>query len=344
MNRILGLAAGAATVALTLALVMTLAPGFALASHVQCGDVITQDTTLDSDLLDCPFDGLRIGASNVTLDLNGHTVDGNGVTAGWGVSNLADFPGNSGVTVRGGTIRGFGYGIALTASDGLVADVVARENRDGGILVSGSRHHITRSTAIGNGSGIWLAGGSDIEVSRNFAADNAIGIDVHEAHGNRVVRNSLSDNDNQGLQAGIRVYGSWGNVVEQNKVAGGRIGILVQSPIDEGSPPPNDFIDNRVSRVAEDGIQVDSPWGLTRLLGNVVTRSGDDGIVVGDFPNTVTDRSAVVAGNTAHHNGDLGIEVVPGVIDGGRNRAFQNGNRLQCVNVACRTPGKSGKP
>ena len=52
--------------------------GQALASHVQCGDVITQDTTLDSDLIDCPGDGLVIGADDVTLDLNGHTVDGDG--------------------------------------------------------------------------------------------------------------------------------------------------------------------------------------------------------------------------------------------------------------------------
>ena len=31
--------------------------------HVQCGDVITQDTTLDSDLIDCPGDGIVIGAT-----------------------------------------------------------------------------------------------------------------------------------------------------------------------------------------------------------------------------------------------------------------------------------------
>ena len=41
-----------------------------------CGDVITQDTTLDSDLIDCPGDGVVIGASGITLDLAGHTIDG----------------------------------------------------------------------------------------------------------------------------------------------------------------------------------------------------------------------------------------------------------------------------
>ena len=51
----------------------------ALASHVSCGDTITADTTLDSDLVDCPNNGIVIGANNVTLDLNGHTIDGDGM-------------------------------------------------------------------------------------------------------------------------------------------------------------------------------------------------------------------------------------------------------------------------
>ena len=43
---------------------------------VHCGDVITQDTKLGNDLVDCPADGLVIGADDVTLDLHGHTIDG----------------------------------------------------------------------------------------------------------------------------------------------------------------------------------------------------------------------------------------------------------------------------
>jgi hypothetical protein len=35
-------------------------------------------------------------------------------------------------------------------------------------------------------------------------------------------------------------------------------------------------------------------------------------------------------------NADLGIEAVPGVIDGGGNKASGNGNPLQCSNVFCK--------
>ena len=46
------------------ALLLALLPSSAIATHVSCGDVITQDTTLDSDLVNCPGDGVVIGASN----------------------------------------------------------------------------------------------------------------------------------------------------------------------------------------------------------------------------------------------------------------------------------------
>ena len=74
---------------LTLLTVVTLlvSGSQALANHVRCGDVITQDTTLDSDLIDCPGDGIVIGASDITLDLGGHTVDGDGVGCGGGIAN-----------------------------------------------------------------------------------------------------------------------------------------------------------------------------------------------------------------------------------------------------------------
>lgn len=46
---------------------------------VHCGDTITTDTVLQRDLVNCPDVGLVIGADNVTLNLNGHEVDGDGI-------------------------------------------------------------------------------------------------------------------------------------------------------------------------------------------------------------------------------------------------------------------------
>ena len=77
------------------------------------------------------------------------------------------------------------------------------------------------------------------------------------------------------------------------------------------------------------GSRVESAATNTLVQGNLVTGAGDDGIDV-DAPGTI------IRVNTAVNNGDLGIEAVAGVIDGGGNRASGNGNLLQCTNVTCR--------
>jgi hypothetical protein len=97
-----------ATALLAAAILLALAPASALAAHVGCGDTITTDTKLDSDLIDCPGNGIVIGADNITLDLNGHTIDGTS-SSGDGVANVAHL----GATIKGGTIQGFGVGVRL---------------------------------------------------------------------------------------------------------------------------------------------------------------------------------------------------------------------------------------
>src|SRR5204862_977171 len=53
----------------------------AMAAQPSCGGTITADTTLVSDLTNCPGDGIVVGADNITLDLNGHTIDGDAIPA-----------------------------------------------------------------------------------------------------------------------------------------------------------------------------------------------------------------------------------------------------------------------
>ncbi len=64
------------------------------------------------------------------------------------------------------------------------------------------------------------------------------------------------------------------------------------------------------------------------LKRNVAKGAEDDGFDIGS-------RSTTLTRNRAVNNGDLGIEAVPGVNDGGGNRAHGNGDPLQCTNVVC---------
>ena len=88
-----------------------------------CGETITADTKLDSDLLDCPNNGLVIGADGVTVNLNGHVITGDGKEfsecpkgESCDVGVLSDR--YDGVTVMNGTTRGFGVGVTMAGSDG----------------------------------------------------------------------------------------------------------------------------------------------------------------------------------------------------------------------------------
>lgn len=97
---------------LALLLTLTTLASPAAASHVGCGDVITTDTTLDSDIGPCPGDGLIVRASNITVDLNGHRIfaaSPNGPLENVGI-RLGMV---SGVTVQNGTVEGFDAGIFI---------------------------------------------------------------------------------------------------------------------------------------------------------------------------------------------------------------------------------------
>ncbi len=55
--------------------------GVQAAADLSCGDTITADATLHRNLLNCPNNGIIIGADNITLDLNYHRIDGDGTPA-----------------------------------------------------------------------------------------------------------------------------------------------------------------------------------------------------------------------------------------------------------------------
>src|SRR3954469_11369751 len=115
----------------------TAAPAAAAANRptFACGGTITVDTTLTNDLTNCHGIGLVIGADHVTLDLNGHTVDGDGVSDFEGVQAQ----GHSGVTVEHGTVRDFVEGIAVLGGKAITVRRVALSgHRHVGIFVDGS--------------------------------------------------------------------------------------------------------------------------------------------------------------------------------------------------------------
>jgi parallel beta-helix repeat protein len=239
----------------------------------QCGDKITADTTLHEDLVNCRHNGIRIGADNITLDLNGHLIDGDGTSESdkrdIGVANEH----GDGVTVMHGSIRQF----------------------DGGVNLGNVRHNrmLGISTFSNTFVGIALFG-SDRSLVRDNSANGStkqgedIGVGLVGAHHVRVLHNSLRDNS----ETGIWVTGNGRrNLVRGNHIRGaGKDGVLV-----DANARHTLLKGNRASGAKDDGFDVKSR--TTKLTGNRAVRNHDLGI---HAVRGVIDGG----GNVAHGNGD----------------------------------------
>lgn len=365
------------------ALSLALAPGAQPAKpvHVGCGETITADTTLDSDLLDCPNNGIVIGADNITLDLNGHTVVGNGELLRkcpkgefCDVGLLND--GHDGVTVRDGSVREFGTGVFVgRARHNRVLAISSSRNQFFGFVVTESARSLIRDSSGSNnpapdGDGLGLFGSHDIRIVNNsFRRNGQIGIHVEDStatliKGNLFFRNPdfgvfLQANRNQVLGNRCVRNGSCmivapgnRNVIARNHISRDGSGI----GIEKGRG--NRVIGNVLVRTRRTSIYLglNEPalgGAKTVVRGNLATGSGGDGFSVrskddhsllkgniaggtGDDGFDIESASTRLTRNRAAHNADLGIEAVPGVLDGGGNRASGNGNPLQCTNVFCK--------
>jgi parallel beta-helix repeat protein len=158
---------------------------------VACGQLVTKSILVTNDLVDCPGDGLQIGAARIIVDLNGHTIDGIGL--GTGVRNEA----YDSVTVRNGTIADFDHGIELlpeTASNVLERlrlfqnEVTAIKlfDADGG-------NEIRASVLEDNGGGIQLLSGTTgtVVTGNTLTLNSGAALLVRDSDGNRLEGNDI---------------------------------------------------------------------------------------------------------------------------------------------------------
>jgi parallel beta-helix repeat protein len=188
----------------------------AAAVDVSCGQILTANTTVSNDLTDCPASGLVIGAAGITVDLNGHTIDGTSQGAGILNNGFAD------ATIKNGELKQFEDGVFTTGAHNRLQGLRTRGNQTGifgpqgslelqvtgsvafdnatvGILVLGDETHIANSAANNNGTaGIKIATGSGSTVTGSKALSNASGI-AFGGEGGEVTGNIANGNDLFGI-------------------------------------------------------------------------------------------------------------------------------------------------
>jgi parallel beta-helix repeat protein len=306
-----------AVLALVLAAMAAPVPG-ARAAHVHCGDFLTADTTLDSDLLDCPDNGVEIHAAGVTLDLGGHTIDGVrrgiGVVTGLGVSR---------VTVVNGTVREFNTAIRLGRGSGyLVRDVSLLDSHVGLLLTDVTGALVKRISASGiDGSAIHSPTSSGVTLLRNHLFANASGTGGIGLANSLISHNIVEDN----TFYGFFYFELNGTTLEHNVIRdNGTFGISLGE-----ASSGNRIAHNRITRSGIDGIALFEDAGPNLLVGNRSDGNADDGFDIAPAGSTLV-------GNSAARNGDLGFEAPLGALVATHNRARHNGNPQQCLGIPCR--------
>lgn len=263
------------------------------AATVSCGQTITQDTVLDSDVGPCPTNlahGIVIGADNITLDLNGHTVSGtaNLVNDGAGIYLFR----RSGVTVKNGTVRHFDCGVAVEGgSANTVTGIRAHDNigavgltRCGeGVAVLSSRdNRIINNQLVHNGpfGGIGVYSRVDSEHTRTTSGPSRGNlIDSNQVTDNNLPR-SAQVNDSDGIRIETQ---SVFNVISNNNVTGsGLDGIAIFSFAPDNTIAYNSVQNNgflNTFRRRGDGIRVFGGSERTTVQGNRVTGNAANGII-----------------------------------------------------------------
>ena len=108
----------------------------ARAETINCTPITSLPATIDTQGLHCltgnlatsqtSGNAIEITANNVTLDLNGWKVGGQGAGAGTQAGGISSAAVN--VTVRNGIVRGFSIGISLTGRGAVVRDMLVDQN------------------------------------------------------------------------------------------------------------------------------------------------------------------------------------------------------------------------
>jgi parallel beta-helix repeat protein len=285
-----------AVLALAVAAVMALSRADAAAKQLSCGDTITTDMTLDSDLIDCPNNGIVIGADDITLDLNGHLVDGDGTefagcdpSAEVCDSGIVD-DGHDGVTVKHGRVREFGVGVLVgTSSAGKV-----RHNR---LLNISSSKNLFFGAVVASSARSLVRDGS---FSNNIAPEGD-GIGLFVSHHIEIVDNSIKHNPGPGIHVGDSTH----NLIKGNLFSHSSPGILIEA--DRNEVRGNRFVGN------DAGIGV-GPGSRNVIVRNHLSRDGA-GIGIEKGSHNLVARNVVVDPRSRGIN--LGLDFADGSSIGG---------------------------
>jgi parallel beta-helix repeat protein len=293
------------------------------AHALDCGRTLTRDTTLQSDILSCPGDGLTIGANGVDLNLNGFTIDGTGLGAG--VRN----DGFDNVSIKNGTISDFDYGVqhgpgTLNATvSGLTLSLIQvramqLRNTDFSQFSQNVVGEGSRGLQISAGSTDNLFSGNQITKASNDAVV-VVGSPRNTFTSNRITwtgdralafsrsaRTTLTGNTIvHNSDAAVTLAYSPSSTVQQNRILDSSDAAFVAS-----NSTNLTFQGNIVRNVGDSLVLQET--GTSKFIGNTLENVSDGGLFVSSHDNVVKDNVLTLIGDTGFSLTDSDHNLIEG--------------------------------
>ena len=251
--------------------------------------------------------GIMVERSNIVIDGNGYTVQGNQSGVGLWLGGIGN------VTVKDTNVEDFSYGIILNVSSyDLISGNSVVANDYGIYLDFSSNNTVTdNGPATNNSVGIYLVDySSNNVISRNTATNNQYGIELDDSSNNSVNENNLAANNVNGImfqsssnnsisennitQNGYNgvwfAYSSNNNVIENNVTANNETGIGIDSYSNNNGVSGNNIMANGWS-----GIKLSFYSDSNSLSENNITANGLEGIKLESSSSNIISENSMIA-------------------------------------------------
>ena len=223
---------------------------------------------------------ITIGASDVAIDLQGHTITGPGSAMGFGFGITDDGNINpfTNIIIANGTIKGFGSGIGLASTYVTVSNINATQNTYGMDLNANSA--VSNSQANNNSYGLIFDSGNNT-ISNSAANNNQGGGITINGSNNAIINTPAGGNGSDGI-----FITEGNNTITNSPVKGNKSGGIA---IAGGN---NTVTNCPVNGNGSQGIEIDGDGNF--LTGDTANGNGSTGIVLNCPSN--------LFGNTAQGN------------------------------------------
>jgi parallel beta-helix repeat protein len=227
-----------------------------LAISPSCGQVITQNVVLTSNLNCAETDGLIVNAGDIVIDLNGHTISGPDIDSDTQTSSKVGImiPNVNNVVVQDGTIEGFQAGVLMTGSQNVeVKGMVIKNNQ----------------------IGLFSTGASIINAHLSIIMNNQIGIAGHSTQQSTFEDNIIFQNN----LAGITLVNSDNSVITLNSITESGNGLYIDNQSNQNNVNFNNVLLNTIDVNNANGLPVNTN-GNTYDQNNCMT-ANPSGICIG---------------------------------------------------------------